>query len=567
MKFKLILLFSISFLICSVLKAQNLSISGKIIDVTNDKSVESATIKCDNFGTSSIKDGSFRLIIQKEKLLKYGLSVTCIGYENQKVNYQENNNYIIKLKPSEQVLNEVIVGISATDIVRKAILNIPKNYPQKDFTMEGFIKMVQTVKNDTANYKFFQNEAIVKVGVSAYTKNASETKVTVIQNRYIKADSLQREQEYIRFVNAYLLPQNDYVHKRYSILNINKLNNYDFNLNGKTIINRRKSYVINFNNLEKGTEEGIIYIDTATFAIAKINRIVYNLEGYGFIKIDQGNSIATYKISKSKWYLQNSSYLGKSKHNGLNYDRTEEYHTLKIDSEKLDVNYTELVQYSTEDLKINKLVDDKDWDKYNPIIDSLTNYQRLADVKIPPSEKNIEPSSFGYKILNGLRDYVIKGGLRSTYQFNQSPINLNGYQPALNKSLSTVNYNLSFDYQFRLYHHIFFELGVGTNYGLGGVKFNQNSCSFSCDINLNKNHHPIILSPQFGYSNISLSKKKETYYTQEDIVYGLRIGYEKKRSTAYFVSLKYYQNLSKSATNLNIQNINIVPSIGILNRF
>ncbi len=568
MKLKLTFFFAIFFFSSSLLKAQNLSVMGKIIDVNTNKPIESATIKCDNFGTSSIKDGSFRLIIQKEKLLKYGLTITCIGYENQKVNYQENNNYIIKLIPSDQILNEVIVGINGEEIIRKAISKIAVNYPQKDFTMEGFIRMIQTAKNDTTNYKFFQNEAIVKVGVSAYTKNASESKVIVIQNRYIKADSLQREQEYIPFVDAYLMALADNVHQRNVFLDINSLRKYDFNLNGKTILNGRKSYVINFNNLKKGSQEGIIYIDTATFAIAKINEIVYNLERSGYVKVDQGNSIKNYILLKDKWYLQNASYLGKSKHNGLSYDRTEEYHTLKIDSNKLDVNYNELVQYRTEDLKINKKVDDKAWEKYNPIIDSLTNYQRLADVKIPPSEKNIETASTSYKILNGFRNYMMKGGLRWTYQINQSPLNLDGNQPILNKNLSPiVNYNLSSDLQFKLYHNLFFELGGGLNYGLGGIKFNQIRYSFLYNFNINKNHHPIILSPIIGYSNIELSKKKDKLYNQKDMVYGLSFGYEKKRSTTYFISLKYYDNISKSATNLNIQNINFQPSIGILKRF
>lgn len=541
---------------------------GKIIDANTNKTVESATIKCDNFGTSSIKDGSFRLIIQKEKLLKYGLTITCIGYENQKVNYQENNNYIIKLKLSDQILNEVIVGINGEEIIRKAISKIAVNYPQKDFTMEGFIKMIQTVKNDTANYKFFQNEAIVKVGVSAYTKNASESKVIVIQNRYIKADSLQREQEFIPFVDAYLMALADNVHQRNVFLDINSLRKYDFNLNGKTKLNGRKSYVINFNNLKKGTQEGIIYIDTATFAIAKINEIVYNLERSGFVKVDQGNSIKNYILLKDKWYLQNASYLGKSKHNGLSYDRTEEYHTLKIDSNKLDVNYTELVQYRTEDLKINKKVDDKAWEKYNPIIDSLTNNQRLVNTKIPPPEKNIEPASTSYKILNGFRNYVMKGGLRWMYQLDQSPLKIDGYQPFLNKTLnSAINYNFVINSQFRLYKNLFTEIYSSRNYGLFGLRFYQTGYFLLYDINLNKNHHPITLSPKFGYSNITLFKKKDKLYAQDDLVYGLSLGYEKKRSTTYFISLKYYDNISKSATNLNIQNVNFQPSIGILKRF
>ena len=300
---KLILFLFIQFSVIQ-LSAQSILVTGKILDAETKDPIPNATIKSGNFGTSSIKDGSFRMVLNKELTSNLGLTISCIGYETKTIAYKENLQ--IFLNSTNQVLNEVIVGVSGLSILEKAILNIEKNYPQKDFTMEGFIKMHQIAKDDTADYKFYKNEAIVKVGVTPYKKTTPDSKVTIVQNKKLLVDSLKTENEYVRFVNAYQLPVNwDIVHRRDFLLSKSELKKYEYHLSTKTILNGRTTYVINFNTIKKQDSEGIIYIDSSSYAIAKINITSYNFQPANSIKIKESTRTVVYNMVDDKWYVKN----------------------------------------------------------------------------------------------------------------------------------------------------------------------------------------------------------------------------------------------------------------------
>ena len=549
--------------------AQSSLVSGKIFDADSKKPIASATIKSGNFGTSSIKDGSFRMVLNKELTSNLGLTISCIGYETKTIAYKENIE--IFLKTSNQVLNEVIVGVSGLSILEKAIQNIERNYPQKHFTMEGYIKMHQIAKDDTADYKFYKNEAIVKIGVSPYKKNPEDSKVTIVQNKKLLVDSLKSENEYVRFVSGYQLPINwDLVHHRGFLLNNSDLKKYEYYLSTKTILNGRKTYIITFNSIKKQDTEGIIYIDSTTYAIAKINITSYNFQPANSIKIKEATRTVAYKMIHNKWYLQNISYNSKSTHDNINYTRFEEYHTIKIDSNKLDVNYIDIVQNRTEDLQLTKPVATAEWEKYKSYIDSLQKSDLVSDIA-PPNNTKIytqEKQSLKVKSLNWLREYIVSGGIKSGYNINQLPLVVNGFQPLLNKNLSQIsNYNFSLGGQYRISKNLFLESSSGFNFGIGGLRLTQNDYLLHYNFVFNKTHHPLTIAPSFGYSNISLSKKKEQFYYQESLLYRLSFMYEKKRQLSYVISLTYFDPFYQRNNGLILNNLKFVPSFGVIRRF
>ena len=108
------------------LSAQSILVTGKILDAETRNPIANATIKSGNFGTSSIKDGSFRMVLNKELTSNLGLTISCIGYETKTIAYKENLQ--IFLNSTNQVLNEVIVGVSGLSILEKAIQNIEKKF-------------------------------------------------------------------------------------------------------------------------------------------------------------------------------------------------------------------------------------------------------------------------------------------------------------------------------------------------------------------------------------------------------------------------------------------------------
>lgn len=566
---KIIKLILIILTVSNYTNAQSILVKGKILEQGTKTSIANATIKCGNFGSSSIKDGSFRMVLNQEIVNQLGLTISCVGFETKTVKYQEGIE--VMLKPSNLQLNEVIVGISGLSILETAINRIELNYPQKDFTMEGYIKMHQMAKNDTADYKFFRNEAIVKIGVSAYKKNADESKVTLVQNRNLLQDSLKREKEYIRFVSGYrLVLYGDYVHDRSFILNKSELKKYEYYLSNKTTINGRRTYVITFNSKKKQDNEGIIYIDSASYAIVKIDATHYNFKPAGAIHVDEASKTISYQEINNKWYLQNVSHNLKALHNNINYSRFEEYHTISIDSNKLDINYTDIIQSRTEDLKLNNFVSQEKWEKYEPFIDSLAEKKLVSTIKPPSVPYNYvkEKETIGWKLFNGLRTYIVNGGYRTSYSFNQSYLNINSFQPLLNKSVSSIaNYNLSFGLHFRLYKNLFIDNIGSTNCGIGGLSIRMTDYLLSQNFVFNKTHHPLTITPSFGYSNITLSKKKEQFYYQESLLYKLRFSYEKKRQTSYTFSLSYVNPFYRRNKGINLNTLKIVSSIGIVKRF
>lgn len=555
----------------SVLKlsAQSILVTGKILNAETRNPVANATIKSGNFGTSSIKDGSFRMVLNKELTSNLGLTISFIGYETKTIAYKENLE--IFLKPTNQVLDEVIVGISGLSILEKAILNIEKNYPQKDFTMEGFIKMHQIAKDDTADYKFYKNEAIVKVGVTPYKKTTPESKVTIVQNKKLLVDSLKSEKEYVRFVNAYQLPINsDIVHRRGFLLSKSELKKYEYHLSSKTILNGRKTYVINFNTIKKQDSEGIIYIDSSSYAIAKINITSYNFQPANSIKIKESTRTVVYNKVDDKWYVKNISRNNKSVHNNINYTRFEEYHTIKIDSNKLDANYIDVVQNRTEDLTLNKPVAASEWNTYQPFIDSLARLNLVSEIAPPTEKKNIiyEKPTFEYRTLNRLREYIINGGIKTVYSINKLPLVINGFQPLTNKDLlQTSNYNFSLGGQFRLHANLFLEKGGGFNFGIGGLRLTQNDYLLHYNFVFNKTHHPLTITPSVGYSNIDLSKKKEQFYYQESLLYRISFMYEKRRQLSYVISLTYVDPFYQRNNGLVVKNLNFAPRFGLIRSF
>ncbi len=564
-------LLTLSLLLSLRANAQSIYITGKILDEKSLLPIDGATIKSGNFGTSSIKDGSFRLVLELNNLKKFGFQISSIGYTNKLFAFTGDKSIEIKLSPTNLNLNESRADLNASDILKKAINNIPNNYSQEDFTIEGFIKMHQIVKDSFAYYKFFKNEAIIKVAVTPYEKNSKPSKTILIQNRSINADSLKIEDKYFRFVNGYILPiKQDYVHERSFFLDESNLNQYKFKLNGKCTINDRSTYVINFRKLKKQNQEGVIFIDSATYAVSSINFTTYNIKKIGSTKIDETSISVNYQLKGDKWYLQNRNFNGLSNQNGLEYTRFEEYHTIEIYNTPLEINYADIIQNNVEDLTLKKPVDKKEWEKYDPFIDSLAANKLITNINPPKIDNtySVEKVSSFKKVQRLYRNYIVSGGLRTVYKINQSHLIIDNFQPLINKKLTGLsNYNFSTNTQLRIWKPFFLETGGAFNWGIGGVNFKQTEFDLIYQFEFNKPHHPIFISPFVGYSFINLKKKKDLLYRNESVVYGANFIYEQKRRLSYIFSLKYYDVQNATNRGLILRNNKFQPSIGFIRRF
>ena len=142
-------------------------IKGKVINSATPGPVPFATIHLRNnqLGVYANADGDFK-IIRSQEFLSDSVIITCIGFKRYSVafsNLSDSSVNKIYLDPIIYKLSEVSVISSARKlgsiaIIRRAIKNIPVNYPSKPF---NYISYYRDYQKDGSNY-INLNEAIVQ---------------------------------------------------------------------------------------------------------------------------------------------------------------------------------------------------------------------------------------------------------------------------------------------------------------------------------------------------------------------------------------------------------------------
>jgi hypothetical protein len=142
----------------------------KVIDSQNRFPVAYATIQFQKSTTGVISnvDGDFRIPFTF-KVNEDTLIISCIGYETKNVpliTLEDKTVNIITLKPKVELLDQVVISgkkktadnLNAYSIVKKAIANIPENYPNNPFSTISYYRDYQVVKGRYYNV----NEAIIE---------------------------------------------------------------------------------------------------------------------------------------------------------------------------------------------------------------------------------------------------------------------------------------------------------------------------------------------------------------------------------------------------------------------
>ncbi len=152
----------------NILLSQSIDyIEGKVINSATPGPVPFATIhlRYNQLGVYANADGDFK-IIRNPLFLSDSVIITCIGFKRYTVafsNLSDSSVNKIYLDPIIYKLGEVSVITSARKlgsiaIIRRAIKNIPVNYPSKPF---NYISYYRDYQKDGSNY-INLNEAIVQ---------------------------------------------------------------------------------------------------------------------------------------------------------------------------------------------------------------------------------------------------------------------------------------------------------------------------------------------------------------------------------------------------------------------
>ena len=553
--------------------AQIILIKGKVFDNENKQFLAGATIKVGTAATKTNAVGNFELAVPLIDLMEKGINFSYIGYLNKRLIYQPKHFYQVEMIQNTNQLNEVVIT-PGDDIMKKAINNIPLNYPNQAIMLNGIFRM-QEWRNKS---QYFKTDAIIKAYIPPYGSSKNTT-VMVIHNQL---DTLHDKTiEYIRFLNFYnVVGYGDIVHNKDLLNQISKKRKYDYRLLGKEMYNNHRVYVINtaLTDSSKVLDkfEATFYIDTASYAFVAANYSYYKLES-AKANVQKTNKETTRRVSYekkigSKWYLAevNQKYY-RSEFKNIPLQTTVNFIRTEIDSINVaPIPYNDIIQKDDDVLKINKPNDLEEWEKYKALFKKAELEGTIASI----SQSLLDTIRLNNAIANPLGqkdkksfvlrayDYLKKDNVRSTLGLTQLPTEL---KSDLFNIPESVNYGFSYDMNYRFYKNFFLGLEITNNFwNKKRINLSTIGLNLSNEFVINKNARNIIFTPFVGYqfTTIKYQKAKENYTSFN---YGMRAAIDLTRKKALFVSSGF--NTAKGVSNLS--DLRIMPtgyalSFGIL---
>lgn len=163
----LLLVLHCSIVLNTVYAQSDRFVSGKLLDAKTNEPIPFATLILKNhqLGLITNAQGDFYFNNNSDYETDI-LIITCIGYKKKTIKFKNLSSKevnIITLSPAIHKLKEVIVTpssnrISARKIVRKAIKNIPNNYPVKPYSFVSYYRDYQKKDKEYQDL----NEAIIQ---------------------------------------------------------------------------------------------------------------------------------------------------------------------------------------------------------------------------------------------------------------------------------------------------------------------------------------------------------------------------------------------------------------------
>lgn len=350
-------------------------IRGKLLDDQTGEPVVFATIRIKEkaVGVISNQDGGFRIPKRFQELGDI-LIISSMGYQQKEISISrlspEHIN-IIRLAHGVLELSEAVITakkkrrLSARRIVKNAIANIERNYPQNPFSTIGYYRDYQLREGNYVNL----NEAVLEVFDQGFSRlDSATTKVRIYdyrRNTDFARDTLADDPyDYERLQkivdNAYL---NSYGGNEFSILRVHDaLRNY--RINSFSFVNRLDTDLLKNHSFSKGNDT---YLNGEALYTIKFRRQHPNYSAFGVLYISHGD----FAIHKMEYTLYDDRKrlpdrkLNRHRGRGqMIFEITTEYR--RHDYGKMMLNYISFhnsfilweppkfkVEYSTVDLKSN----------------------------------------------------------------------------------------------------------------------------------------------------------------------------------------------------------------------
>jgi hypothetical protein len=253
-----------------------ISIKGKLLDNKSSQPISYASvyIKGSSIGTTTNDDGNFLFHIPST-LQQDTLIISVIGYDHFKsvAGAMAGKENVVQLSQSTTVLSEVVVKASkkeltGKDIVKKAVVSIPSNYPMKPFMIEGFFRDLQKENDKPVELL----EAALRFRYKDYNPGYEDVEIIEVRRSYDKRHPVNGT--YDRQNSIFDLMEDNYVKHRFGPIDTK---GWKFEIDSIFAYNQTTLYKIS--GIKGPSQSATMFIDSENFAILKLELKMQMVDG------------------------------------------------------------------------------------------------------------------------------------------------------------------------------------------------------------------------------------------------------------------------------------------------
>ncbi len=426
------LIFFQLFVACTIFaQAEYLTLTGKVLDKKSKQAVPFAHIGIPEkgIGTTTGFDGSFQFKLPKA-FENSSLTVSYMGYETySKPANSFKNGSVIYLEPAVNQLAEVVVmdKKAIEDIIRRAVKNIPKNYPDDPTNLLAFYR--ESLTDDSLRYRYLA-EGVLKVYKTSY-KNDKEGQVGRVQGRKINLQDPLDTTFNSGLASGHMAAHRfDFVKNREDFIDEAYFPFYKYWIENITTYNGRTVYIIGFDKESEPTTGGKTKMkkrsladkltgknkgESQSISARMKGRIFIEKDSYAFIRAEfeitkeglrKGSDyplyvgswnankyVVNYRKYEGKWCLSDALREG-VRTNGGRY--ANEIKITEIISEKGNqIPYQERLERGNEFVQLTGKYDDDFWKNYNitpmseGLSESMNQYKNMLKAQEAFSAENL----------------------------------------------------------------------------------------------------------------------------------------------------------------------------------
>lgn len=536
------------------------SFSGIVVD-TKNQPIPYSHIQLTGLGLGTIgnHEGQFIVHIPEGYPLINTAKVSSIGYVTREITLEDKFQKVILQEDIIELEEVAITPIDyARELIEKAIMAIPQNYPTFEEHHIGFFRE-STSWNSHDYQPIYVVESTLETHKNSYKGSIKSGTVKLLKSRSYNTNGMDS-------IATRIIAGPHHTH-RFDVvaaksLFFNDLNNFDFEIIDTVKYLNKNLFEVSFKH-NKDSPYGKVFVLDGSYAFVKFE-VMYPTN-FPFSYWDRDRISFQYTTQyfmdiDSLWRFSQSEYQTYFKKNGDTLILSSNYVTTSHTQDSSEIVYLDRLQKSVSILDKTKRYDSTFWENYNIILpDSTTEALFKKQGNSPSKEERERPKIF---------DILDK--MRTSLALVYTPISLKSHNVSFSntefaideshESQSVKAINLSSAIQYEWKKSLF--IGLNSTMTLSDPSNSTLDLQLLKEINLNPNGRPITLSPSMAFGYQQLSRKIGNFESQSNfkidgkkfdsghtdiaiqqrgfrLLPSLSLGIEKSHRLQYFISAGY----------------------------